>query len=231
MRMVVSQLSLIGIIAAIFMLSFSENIYAFEERNIISKQQNIGRRPNKLLGRRKGFIFGIGAGVGNVTFTAPLARYWGSSYTGNWPDPREIRSAFATELKVGHGFSDQFLLYYSSRITWLPLSSLYSDTMIVNGIAGLGMMLYPLRSADFYLVGSAGLAVLTTYQPPFRLERARQTGLAVSCGVGYELLPQLTIDFSVNFGNANNTQFDIENDINPTDEIITYLLTVNLLAY
>ena len=75
------------------------------------------------------------------------------------------------------------------------------------------------------------LAVLTTYKPPFRLERARQTGLAVSCGVGYELLPQLTIDFSVNFGNANNTQFDIENDITLTDEIITYLLTVNLLAY
>ncbi|RKU29979.1 hypothetical protein C6497_05240 [Candidatus Poribacteria bacterium] len=229
--MVVSQLSLIGVIAAIFMLSSSEDIYAFEERNIISKQQYIGRRPTKLLGRRKGFIFGIGAGVGNVTFTAPLADYWGSSFTGNWPDPREIRSAFATELKVGHGFSDQFLLYYSSRITWLPLSNLYNDTMIVNGIAGLGIMVYPLLSADFYLVGTTGLAVLTTYQPPFRLERARQTGLAVSCGVGYELLPQLTIDFSVNFGNARNTQFDVENNITLTGEIITYLLTINLLAY
>lgn len=229
--MVISQLSLIGIIAAIFMLSLSENIYALEERNIISKQQVFGRRSKKLLGRRKGFIFGIGTGVGNVTFTAPLARYWGNSYTGNWPDPREIRSTFVTDLKVGHGISDQFLLYYSNRITWFPLSNLYSDTMIVNGTAGLGMMVYPLSSADFYLVASGGLAVLITYQPPFILEKARQTGLAVSGGIGYELLPHLTIDFSVYFGNANKTEFEIGNNTTLTNQIVTNLLTVNLLAY
>ena len=148
-----------------FMLFSSDNIFAFEEKNIISEQRTFGRRQNKNLGRRKGFIFGIGTGVGNVTFTAPLARYWGSSYTGKWPDPREITSAFVTELKVGHGLSDQFLVYYSNRIIWLPLSNLYKDTMILNGTAGLGLMIYPSSSADFYLVGSGGLAVLTTYQP------------------------------------------------------------------
>lgn len=232
MKVVVSQLSLIGFIAAIFMFSYSENLYAFgEESNLIYNNTNIIRRSKKLLGRRKGFIFGIGAGVGNATFSASLAEYWGSSYVGNYPVPREIRSTFATELKVGHGLSDQFLLYYVSRIAWLPLSNLYRDTMIVNGVAGLGMMIYPLRSSDFYLVGSAGLGVLVTYQPSFTLERARQTGLAVSGGVGYELLPHLTIDFSVNFGNAQSSQLDEENKITLTAEIVTYLLTVNLLAY
>lgn len=229
--MVVSQLSLIGIFTAIFMLFSSESIFAFEEKNIISEQRTFGLRQNKNLGRRKGFIFGIGTGVGNVTFTAPLARYWGSSYTGEWPDPREITSAFVTELKVGHGLSDQFLVYYSNRIIWLPLSNLYKDTMILNGTAGLGLMIYPSSSADFYLGGSGGLAVLTTYQPPFRLERARQTGLTVSGGIGYELLPHLTIDFSVFFGNANNINFDIGNNTTLTNQIVTYLLTINLLAY
>ncbi len=233
MKTIVSQLSLIGLLTAFFIVPSFESVYAFggEDRNLIYERRNIFRRTKNLRGRRQGFIFGIGTGVGITNFEAPLAEYWRNAYEGSWPDPRSITSAFATELKVGHGFTDQFLLYYTSRIAWFPLSNLYRDTMIANGIAGVGMMLYPLRSSDFYLVGSAGLAVLVTYQPPFKLERARQTGLAVSGGVGYELLRHLTIDFTVNFGNANSTQLDETNEITLTNEIVTFLVTVNLIFY
>lgn len=233
MKTIVSQLSLIGLLATFFVLPLSENTHALgsEDRNIIYERRNIFRRTKNLRGRRQGFIFGIGTGVGTTNFEAPLAEYWGNAYEGSWPDPRATTSAFATELKVGHGFTDQFLLYYTSRIAWLPLPNLYRDTMIANGTAGVGMMLYPLRSSDFYLVGSAGFAVLVTYQPPFKLERARQTGLTVSGGVGYELLRHLTVDFTMNFGNANSTQLDETNEITLTNEIVTFLVTVNLIFY
>ncbi len=203
----------------------------FEDKNLIYEQQPLIRRPTNKLGQRKGFIFGLGAGVGNVNFAEPLAEYWGNTYEEDWPDPRGTTSTFATEIKVGHGFSNQFLLYYTSRITWMPLSNLYRDTMIANGTAGVGMMLYPLSSADFYLVGSVGLATLVTWEPPFKLERARPTGFSASGGIGFELVRHLNIDFTVNYGNAHSTQVDDVNEITLTDEIVTFLVTAHLLFY
>ena len=140
---------------------------------VIDKEQESSPRTKSLRGRRKGFICGIGAGVGYTNFTAPLAAYWGDAYEGSWPDPRQTKSAFGTELKIGHGLSDQFLLYYTSRISWLPLSNLYRDTMVANGSAGAGIMYFPLRSVDFYFVGSLGLAVLATWQPPFQIGKSK----------------------------------------------------------
>ena len=113
----------------------------------------------------------------------------------------------------------------------MPLSNLYRDTMIANGTAGVGMMLYPLSSADFYLVGSVGLATLVTWEPPFKLERARPAGLAASGGIGFELVRHLNIDFTVNYGNAHSTQVDDVSEITLTDEIVTFLVTVHLVFY
>lgn len=198
---------------------------------VIDEEQESSPSTKSLRGRRKGFICGIGTGVGFTNFAAPLAAYWGDAYEGSWPDPRRTKSAFGTELKIGHGLSDQFLLYYTSRISWLPLSNLYRDTMVANGSAGAGIMYFPLRSVNFYFVGTLGLSVLTTWQPPFKLEKARQTGLAASGGIGYEFLPHLTVDFTVNFGHANRIHFDDVTEIKFADEIVTYLVTLNALAY
>ncbi len=233
MTKIVPQYHYVGFIMAFLLLFLSDTIMAFgiEDRNLIYKQQNLIRRPKNNLGQRKGFIFGLGAGVGNVNFAEPLAEYWGSTYDGDWPDPRGTTSAFATEIKVGHAFSNQFILYYTSRISWMPLSNLYRDTMIANGTAGVGMMIFPLKSTDFYLVGSTGLAALVTWEPPFKLERARPTGLSVSGGIGFELVRHLNIDFTVNYGNAHSTQIDDTNEIVLTDEIVTFLVTAHLLFY
>lgn len=234
MTKIIPRFHYVGFIIAFLVLLSTDTIMAFgiEDRNLIYEQQNlIHRRPTKTLGQRKGFIFGLGAGVGNVNFAEPLAEYWGDTYDGDWPDPRGTTSAFATDVKLGHGFSNHFLLYYTSRITWMPLSNLYSDTMIVNGSAGVGMMLYPLRSSDLYLVTSFGFASLVTWQPPFKLERARPTGLTVSGGIGFELVRHLNIDFTVNYGNAQSTQIDDANELILTDEIVTFLVTLHVLFY
>lgn len=233
MTKIIQQYCFFGcIITSLLVLPYNTVLaFGIEDKNIIYEQQSNIHRPTNILGQRKGFIFGLGVGVGNVNFAEPLAEYWGSTYEGDWPDPRGTTSAFATEIKVGHGFSNQFLLYYTSRISWMPLSNLYRDTMIANGTAGVGMMIFPMRSADFYLIGSAGLATLVTWEPPFKLGRARQAGLAVSGGIGFELLRHLNIDFTVNYGNAHSTQVDDVSEIALTDEIVTFLVTAHLLFY
>lgn len=233
MTKIIPQYHYAGFIIAILLLLPSDTIMAFgiEDRNLIYEQQNLISRPTNKLGQRNGFIFGFGAGVGNVNFAEPLAEYWGATYDGDWPDPRGTASVFATDIKIGHGLSNQFLLYYTSRISWMPLSNLYRDTMIANGSAGVGMMLYPLSSKNFYLVGSVGLASLVTWQPPFKLERARPTGLTVSGGIGFELVRHLNIDFTVNYGNAHSTEVDDVNEITLTDEIVTFLVTAHILFY
>ena len=225
------KINIISIVLVILVTSGIAEANGIENRNLIYHQQNNSTQSRSILGQRKGFIFGLGAGVGNVNFAEPLAEYWGSTYQGDWPDPRGTTSAFATDLKIGHGFSNQFLLYYNSRITWMPLSDLFSDTMIANGSAGIGMMFYPLKSSDFYLLGSAGLDVLVTLEPPFKLERARQTGFTASGGIGFELVRHLNLDFTVNYGNAHSTQVDDVSEIRLTDEIVTFLVSAHLLFY
>ena len=119
MNNISARLRFFSILTAIVIFSFTEtaNAFGIEDRNLIYERGHLLVRSNNLRGRRQGFIFGFGAGVGNTSFTAPLAVYWGNTYDGKFPDPRERVSSFATEFKLGHGLSDQFLLYYTSRIT------------------------------------------------------------------------------------------------------------------
>ena len=186
----------------------------------------------KLGGRRKGFVLGFGVGAGRTSFTEPLAEYyWRNTQEAEWSSARQARAALITELKIGHGFSDQFLLYYTSRITWLPLQHFTKDIMIANGAAGAGFMYYPFRRFGLYLVGNIGLATLVTWQPPLTLENARPTGIAFSGGIGYQILPHLNLDFTVNSGSANRREVDDISEIEFTDDVVTYSLTLSGLVY
>ena len=210
-----------------------ENADAFWERghSLIEEESGILVRE-KLGGRRKGFVFGFGVGAGRTSFTEPLAEYyWRNTQEAEWSSARQTRSALVTELKIGHGFSDQFLLYYTSRISWLPLDHFTKDTMIANGAAGAGFMYFPFRRLGLYLVGNIGLATLVTWQPPLTLENARQTGVIFSGGIGYQILPHLNLDFTVSSGSANARNVDDFSEIEFIDEVVTYSLTLSALAY
>lgn len=74
-------------------------------------------------GKRKGFIWGIGIGTGTTSYTQSLVEYWGSAYEGPALTERGRESAFVTNFRIGHAFSEQVLLYYTSRVTWLPFLS------------------------------------------------------------------------------------------------------------
>jgi hypothetical protein len=222
------------LIAVFFLLYPSGNVYALEnqERGFINERIDPLVQLRNFRGRRKGFIFGFGVGVGRTSFTEPLAEYyWRGASEANWSTAPQTRFALVTELKIGHGLSDQFLLYYTSRISWLPLQHFYRDTMVANGAAGMGLMYFPFRRVGIYFVGSIGLATLVTWQPPLKLENARQTGVAVVGGIGYEFVSHLSIDFTVGFGNASMTRVDDFREIALTDEVVTFSVTLNGLTY
>ena len=236
MKTITLRLGYVVLIATLFVVYPFDNVHAFRdpERGFINERKDsLVRLVRKnFRGRRKGFIFGFGVGVGRTSFTEPLAEYyWRDTQEADWSTERLTRSALVTELKIGHGLSDQFLLYYTSRISWLPLQHFYKDTMVANGAAGMGLMYFPFRKRGLYLVGSIGLATLVTWQPPLTLENARQTGVAVTGGIGYEFLSHWSIDFTVNSGNASMTRVDDPSEIALTDEIMTFAVTLNALAY
>ena len=180
---------------------------------------------------REGFICGIGVGTGMASYTQSLVEYWGDAYEGSRLEARGSESAFITNFRLGHGLTDQVLIYYTSRIAWLPLPNLYRDTVIANGTAGFGFTVYPNRRSNIYFKGSVGLSTLATWFPPLELENARPTGIAVSAGIGYEFLPHSSVDLTVSFGNASKTQMDVKNQVELTNEVVTVLLTLNGLAY
>ena len=233
MKTITSQLRYLALIASLFMLHPFENADAFWERghSLMAEESGILVRE-KLGGRRKGFVFGVGVGIGRSSFTEPLAEYyWRNTQEAEWSSARQTRAALLTELKIGHGFSDQFLLYYTSRISWLPLDHFTKDTMIANGAAGAGFMYFPFRRFGLYVVGNIGLATLVTWQPPLTLENARQTGVIFSGGIGYQILPHLNLDFTVSSGSANARNVDDFSEIEFIDEVVTYSLTLSALAY
>ena len=214
-----------------------DNVHALRdpERSFIYEQRkdSLVRLVRKnYRGRRKGFIFGLSAGIGRTSFTAPLAEYyWRNTQEADGSTERQARSSLVTELKIGHGLNDQFLLYYTSRISWLPLQHFSKDTTIANGAAGAGFMYFPFRKRGLYLVGNIGLATLVTWQPPLTLKNARQTGVSVSGGIGYELFSHWSLDFTINSGSARMTRVDDPSEIVFRDEIVTYSLNLNMLAY
>lgn len=180
---------------------------------------------------REGFIWGLGVGTGMASYTQSLVEYWGDAYEGPQLEARGRDSAFITNIRIGHGWTDQILFYYTSRISWIPLRNLYRDTVIANGTAGLGVTVYPYYKSSFYFEGSVGLTALATWFPPIELRNARPTGIAVSAGIGYEFFPHTSVDLTVSFGNASRTQIYDRNYIELTNEVVTVLLTLNGLAY
>lgn len=234
MKIIILQLGYLALIATLFMLHPLDSADAFWNQGYRLMDEESGPLVReKLGGRRKGFVFGFGVGVGRTSFAEPLAEYYWRSAQGaeGSPSTRRTRSALVTELKIGHGFSDQFLLYYTSRISWLPLQHFTKDTMIANGAAGAGFMYFPFRRFGLYLVGNMGLATLVTWQPPLTLENARQTGVIFSGGIGYQILPHLNLDFTVSSGSATARNVDDFSEIELIDEVTTYSLTLSALAY
>ena len=138
---------------------------------------------------RKGFIVGIGVGVG-------LHRIPEAGVTGESLD----RSAFALgpDFRIGYAPTDQFLIHYSAKAVFTQATDY--DAV---GISGLGVtyMIRP-RSPSFFVTGIAGEAGRATVESSdFR------DGHGFGVGAGYEFKRHWTVSgdaLFLRFGGDDN---------------------------
>jgi len=171
-------------------------------------------------GERKGFILGGGIGLGMTSFTQSVAGF-GERVSAD----RETKPSFVTDFKIGGGFSEQVLLYWTSRVSWFSLENIFGDTVtIASGTAGVGITYFPNPDSNFYLLGGLGLA---TWGSPFESDTSTATGLGLLGGIGFELSPHWTLDITLSLGNSSLTESGVE----LTNGVAALLVTFNGIAY
>lgn len=152
-------------------------------------------------GSRKGFILGFGGGYGE-TFAISQGAL---DLTGQ---------NVLTELVLGHGVSDQWLVHYSGRQVWgSDEAGLYTGVFPSLAVTHFSRP----KSPSIYQMGSLGLAGAGDFT--FEGTRGKLSGLALFVGIGYETSRHLGFEmFGGVLGSFNNAYGTIG-------------LTMKLLAY
>ena len=125
--------------------------------------------------QREGFLIGLGAGL-NLTNTG----FYNSS---------ETSFGLSTAFKIGYGFNNQFLLYYTNDVSWYGLDR--SDDWFVTGASGIGASYYIEENSPYYVMGSLGIGTFADFTSG---ESADDTGLAFTLGGGYEYSPHVLLE-------------------------------------
>ena len=80
---------------------------------------------------RSGFILGFGVGPTFSSFTQEMTSEFFSLpefSNGERTLPRESKFGIGTDLKVGWGFNDQLLVYYTAKVAWFR----YTDVLVAD---------------------------------------------------------------------------------------------------
>jgi hypothetical protein len=143
---------------------------------------------------RKGFIIGLGGGLGVTSFTQE-ANLNGHGVKSD----RETDFSLATDFRIGGGISNQFMLYYENRVAWFRMASRTgTDVTIADGVGLVGASYYfQTRAPSAYILGSVGTS---SWMAPFESNSKAWTGLGLSGGFGYEFSPRISIEATINRG-------------------------------
>jgi hypothetical protein len=99
---------------------------------------------------------------------------------------RKHQMALASDVSVGYGLTERFLIQAFNRMDWhRQAKSLDDDVTIANGVTGIGVAFYtyPLPPTAFVTFG-AGLA---TWGAPFDGDVDAWKGPGATAGLGYEV--------------------------------------------
>ena len=124
--------------------------------------------------QREGFLASIGAGL-NLTNT--------SIYNNS-----ETSFGLSTAFKIGYGFNNQFLLYYTNDVSWYGLD--VSDDWYTTGASSIGASYYIEENSPYYVLGSIGIGGLSN----FTAGDGSDTGMAFALGGGYEYSPHVLLE-------------------------------------
>lgn len=141
---------------------------------------------------RKGFIFGLGGGVG-------LHR--GPAFFGSAGPPNDF--AINTDFRIGYAPTDQVLVYYNNSVAW-SRSELYD----ILGLTGVGVtyMIRPTSPTPF-VTGAFGAGSAAEVDFGGGRFDDTETGSAVLIGGGYEFARHWSVEGAAVFirlGNGNN---------------------------
>jgi len=129
--------------------------------------------------QKEGFIIGLGIGMSSINTEVSFGGY-------DW-DERSF--ALATSFKIGYGFTNQFLLYYTNDISWYGYDNDPYDDTYISGMSGIGVSYYLEENSPYYVMGAIGIGSYSNFT-----EGDSETGSAFSVGVGYEVSPHFQIE-------------------------------------
>lgn len=217
--MIFSRLSLFMVIASFLGLYPLANMRAFD-------------------GEREGFFFGTGIGFGVPVYNAVYYDY----------------SPFLSiNYKIGYAPSEQTLIYWTTRSSLNRLHSpAYSRDFYTTAMAALGFIVLGERHNNFYLFWELGLATTSVLRPEdyyigdmliaigigAMFDSDSYYGLCMSGGIGYEISPNLVLDFTLTRSGFNDYGiYEVPSAYltgaasDYVGDIVTFSLAFNVLFY
>ena len=185
-------------------------------------------------GKRKGLFFGVGTGPG-ISVEPDRGSY-----------PYGI-TGFTLDYKIGYAPSERFLIYLTLRPSFGGGYTYnydnqgnfhHADLFAYSDVTcGLGFMLFPSQSNNFYFSGCFGLGTTIDYN----YLTTDSIGFGVSGGIGYEIVPNLAVDLTLDYRRLTYVggyeDFDVVSTFSsevfeyPPDNIVTLSLAFNFLFY
>jgi hypothetical protein len=167
-------------------------------------------------GERKGFILGFSVGPGVTSFTQTIADAYGNELESD----RENKFGAGTDFRIGYAPSNQVMVYYTNKLTWLRFTNaLDQDVTVVNGVGLLGISYYMLAEApSLYLAATIGVS---TWGVTDDFGNA-WTGFGVGGTVGYEFMKYWSVEGTVMWGNPGDSEFGIDVSTNAIGAIIAF---------
>jgi hypothetical protein len=155
-------------------------------------------------GERKGFILGFSVGPAVTSFTQKVALSVGDITESE----RENKFGAGTDFRIGYAPSNQLMLYYTNKLTWLRLTNtLNEDVTVVNGVGLFGLSYYLLPQApSFYVAGTIGTSLWGVYDD---LGNA-WTGFGLGGTAGYEFTKYWSVEGTVMWGKPGDSAFGVD---------------------
>ena len=203
--------------------------------------------------RHKGFVLGFGVGPGLTSFTQDMVSELFEQRTSS----RQTKMSIATDLKIGWGFNDQLIVYYTAKVTWFQHDDvfLYDDLLtddkefewvidgfdaqtksvwIASGVAGLGVTYFLSPESPFSITAGGGFATWTapleddTWLSPFNDHSQTWFGPGAFAGFGWEFWDHWIVEGTAMWTNPTETG-DLSFEVN--SNVVSFLLTLNGLLY
>jgi opacity protein-like surface antigen len=150
---------------------------------------------------KKGFILGGGLGYSAVRTNIDIrSNHFRAGAT-------DTQNALATTLKLGYGISEQFSVFYVNDVSWYKYDG--SSDKYITGASSIGVDYYFDENSPWYATGGIGIATLKN----FTKNKDSVNGFSYNIGIGYEIMPHVTIEgkFLSNNFDDKNVDFDTKN--------------------